>query len=110
MGILALIHVFVMVVLSLAALGLGVSLAVRPSERRLGMLRPVTLGAVFAILSAICSGISVVAVRLAEGPMVAEAGMRAWAGVAEALVPGMFGFGVLALAWGLTAVGLRRQD
>jgi hypothetical protein len=110
MGILALIHVVVMVVLGLAALGLGVSLAVRPSERRFGMLRPVTWGTVFSVLSAICSGMSAVAMRLAEGPATAEVGIHAWAGAAEALVPGMFGFGVLAVAWGLAAVGLRRQD
>jgi hypothetical protein len=110
MGILALIHVVVMVVLGLVALGLGVSLAVRPSERRFGMLRPVTWGTVFSVLSAICSGMSTVAANLAQAPASAGAGTQAWAGAAEALVPGMFGFGVLAVAWGLAAVGLHRQD
>jgi hypothetical protein len=109
MGILALVHVVVLAVLGLASLGLGVASVARSTDRWLPNLRTVSAATVFASLSAMCSGLSAVTVNLAHGGGTSEAVIRAWAGISEALVPGIFGFGVLAVAWGLTAVGLRRR-
>lgn len=109
MGILALTHMIVLVVLGLAALGVGIAVALRPAEHRLGLLRPLSLATAFAALSAICSGVAVALTQLAESAAAAESAAHLWAGLAEAMVPGIFGFGVLALAWGLATIGLRRQ-
>jgi hypothetical protein len=110
MTILALVQVAVLLLLGLTALGVGVSVAVRPSERRFALLRPLTWATVFATLSAICGGLSATMAHLAAVPAGTETSPAAWAGLAEAMVTGVFGFGVLAVAWGLAAVGLRRQE
>ena len=110
MSILAIVHIVVLLVLVVAALALGVSMAWKPSQRRYEILRPVTWATVLATLSAVCAGLSITTVRLAESGLTAEAVKHAWGGVAEGLVPGVFGFGMLAVAWGLAAIGLRRLD
>jgi hypothetical protein len=110
MSVLAIVHVAVLLVLVIAALLLAATMAVRPTQRRYEILRPLTWAAVFASLSAISAGLSNTAVTLAAGPMTAEAVQKGWAGLAECLVPGVFGFGLLAVAWGLATIGLRRLD
>ena len=110
MGPLAIVEVAVLAVLGLSALGVGAFAAVQPLQQRLEMLRVLTWATVFASLAAIVSGVCLTATNLAARPMSPELAQAGWAGAAEALVPGIFGFGTLALAWGLAAVGLRRQD
>ncbi len=113
MSLLAIVHIIFLLALAVWSVGLGVSMAIRPSQRRYEMLRPTSLGTVFASLSAVLSGLCNVTVRLAEpssGLPGADAVRHAWAGVSEALVPGMFGLGLLAVAWGLAAVGRRRLE
>jgi hypothetical protein len=110
MGILAIVHIVVLLVLVVAALALGVAMALKPTQSRYELLRPVTWASVLATLSAVCAGLSATAVHLAEHPSTPEVVQHGWAGAAEALVPGMFGFGMLAVAWGLAAIGLRRLD
>lgn len=109
MGILALVQVVVLAVLGLWTLGVGVAMAFSPAERRYGLLRPLSLATAFAAVCATCSGLATAFVRLAGDPAGPEAAKHLVGGLAEALVPGVFGFGVLALAWGFAAVGLHRQ-
>jgi hypothetical protein len=108
MSILALVQIAVLLVLILAALGVAIRFAMRPSERTLGFMRPLTLAVVFAALSATASGVAAALTRPAAGATAGAAGGFA-AGLAEATVSCVFGFGVLAVAWGLVALGLRRQ-
>ena len=108
MSILALVHIAVLLVLVLAALGVSIRFAARPSERTLGFMRPLTLAVVFAALSATASGVAAALTRAAATATGGAAGGFA-AGLAEATVSCVFGFGVLAVAWGLVALGLRRQ-
>ncbi len=113
MSLLAIAHIIVLIALAVWSVGLGASMAIRPSQRHYEMLRPTSWGTVFASLSAVLSGLCNVAIRLAEPSSSlagAEAVRHAWAGVSEALVPGMFGLGLLAVAWGLAAIGLRRLE
>jgi hypothetical protein len=113
MSLLAIVHIIVLLALAAWSVGLGVSLAIRPSQRRHELLRPVSWGTVFASVSGVLSGLGAVTVRLAEPSSsvpAAEVVRHAWAGVSEALVPGMFGFGLLAVAWGLAAIGLRKLE
>lgn len=109
MGLLAIVHIVVLLALTVWSVGLGVSMAIKPSQRHYEMLHPTSLGTVFASLSAVLSGLCNVTIRLAEPSSSYPVG-HAWAGVSEALVPGMFGLGLLAVAWGLAAIGLRRLE
>ncbi len=110
MGILAIAHIIVLLALTIWSVGVGISMAVRPSQRSYELLRPTSWATVFASLSAMFSGLCSVTVRLAEGTSSSYPAGHAWAGVSEALVPAIFGLGLLAIAWALAAIGLRRMD
>lgn len=110
MGVLAVAQIIVLLALTIWSVGLGVTMAVRPTQRCYEMLHPASWATVFASVSAILSGLCAVTLRLAQGPSTAYPAGHAWAGVSEALVPGIFGLGLLAIAWALAAVGLRRME
>ena len=83
-------------------------MAVKPAQRCYEMLRPLTWATVLATLSAMFGGLSYVTAFLANHPASPEVAQKAWAGVAEALVPGILAFGLLAVAWALATIGLKR--
>jgi hypothetical protein len=87
-GILALLSMAVV----LGPLFLGVAYALKPTEARLALMRPLSLAAIFAALTGIAAG----AINMASA--------------AESLVPMFFGFGCLTIAWLCVALGLRRQS
>jgi hypothetical protein len=89
-------------------LGFGVLYAVRPTEQRLAMLRPISLAGIFAGLSGSLSGfINVLShVWRTETPSISIMAV----GAAEALVSLLVAFGSLTVAWLCVAVGLRRHS
>ena len=88
--------------------GLGVAYAIRPTEQRLALMRPMSLAGIFGGLSGSLSGaINVLSLLwITETPV--DAKVLA-VGAAEALVPVFVAFGALTIAWLCAAVGLRRQ-
>jgi hypothetical protein len=99
-------------VVGLASLGLALSLALRPGERQLAVLRPLSVSTVFASVAALCAGVGVCLKNVADGLQQAAAPATTVllvAGLAEAVAPAMLGFSLLAVAWLLAAVGLRKQ-
>ena len=105
-------HASILALLSLLVgvlpLGFGVAYAVRPTERRLALMRPISLAGIFGALSGSLSGaISVLRmIWVAETPVNPKILAVA---VAESLVPLFVAFGSLTIAWLCAAVGLRRQ-
>jgi len=97
--------------IGLAPLAMGVAYAIRPSERRLSMMRPLSLASIFAALSAMITGFISVLVVIGTAD---DASAREWhrgaVGLAEALVPPFLTFAFLAVAWISVALGLRRQS
>jgi hypothetical protein len=100
---------FVILVSGVGALGTAIAYAVRPTERRLTVMRPLSLASVFA---AVCSSSVGVATAL-KGPTdagISSESLRVMtAGLSEAMVPLFVAFAFLAVAWLAVAVGLRRQ-
>ncbi len=92
--------------LTLAPLVMAVMYLVRPSERRLALMRPISLAGLFAALTGTAIGAINVLVGLGTRP---EFRTAAAIGAAEALVPLMAGFGCLTVAWLLVAAGMGRQ-
>jgi nucleoside permease NupC len=100
----------------LLALWTAIRFAIRPTEHGLAVLRPLSATSTFAALSAFLLGITNALVgvlrRLEQAPDAAAAA-KAWnvflAGLAESTVPLIVAFALLAVAWLLAAVGLRRQ-
>ena len=98
-------------VISIGAFGLAVSYAIRPTERKLMLMRPVSLAAIFATLSAVPAGWALVLGAMAATPTGQLEIPAVYRGLAETLTVGFVCFGFLSAAWLLIAVGmLRRGD
>jgi len=104
------------VIVGLGALAQAIGFALRPSEHGLAVLRPLSASTTFAALTAFLLGLTTALVRVIERleqATDAAATAAAWrmflAGLAEAAVPLILAFALLAVAWLLAAVGLRKQ-
>jgi hypothetical protein len=103
-GPVALISLF----MGLVPLGLGILYALRPSEQRLALMRPLSLATIFAAVHGTAAGFLHVFrnIGISDQPAFDQ---RAFIGMAESLVPMFFDFGCLMLAWICVAVGLGRK-
>ena len=99
---------FILVV-GLATVATAAGFALRPQERTLSVLRPLSASTAFATASAMAAGGALSLKRAADGALSGDAMTLLVGGLAEAAVPGVFGFALLAVAWLLAAVGFRRQ-
>ena len=103
MGIAALITILV----STLPLVAGGAYLFGPTERRLALMRPVSLAGIFASLSGTTLGfINTLRGLWVEPPR--DSRIIA-VGTAESLVPLFFGFSCLMVAWLCVAVAMRRQ-
>jgi len=114
-GLGIIITLFVAIV-GVGALGTAIRLSLRPTERGLAVLRPLSAATTFSSLTAFLLGITSSLVGLVgrleaatESAGTAEAWRVFLAGLAEATVPLVLAFALLAVSWLLAAVGLRRQ-
>jgi hypothetical protein len=103
-GVLALLSLIV-AILPLAA---GVAYAVRPTEARLALMRPISLAGVFAGLTGFLAGVMSVLRTMWIGETPVPSRLIA-TGLAESLVPLFVAFGCLTVAWLCAALGLRRH-
>ena len=87
----------------------GAWFAFRPSERLLSLMRPLTLGAVF---SALCNFVLAIANGFVEISVMEGLDLpgvhRVGAVFMEGLAPVVASFAILAVAWFLVAIGMRR--
>jgi hypothetical protein len=94
---------------SVAVFGLAVSYAIWPTERKLALMRPVSLAAIFAALCGLLSGSTMVLGGLAGTPAESLSMSNVYMGLAETLTLGFVCFGFLAAAWLLAAAGMFRR-
>jgi hypothetical protein len=94
--------------MGLVPLGFGILYAVRPTEQRLALMRPLSLAAIFAAIHGTALGLLNVFRNIA----VHDTGFNtvAYVGLSESLVTIFFDFGCLMLAWICVAVGLWRKQ
>lgn len=102
-GIMALLSMAVV----LGPLFLGAAYAIKPSEARLALMRPLSLAAIFAALTGAVAG----AINTFTGISRSDTfdSHIIMASAAESLVPLFVGFGCLTVGWLCVALGLRRQ-
>jgi hypothetical protein len=93
----------------LMPLGAAILYAVRPTEQRLAMMRPLSLATIFAALAGTVLGALNVLRWLGTTQPPPETRIIAIA-AAESLVPLFTGFGALAVAWVCVAFGQRRAQ
>jgi hypothetical protein len=99
---------------SVGTLGMALRYAISPSERRLALLRPLSLAAIFGGLTSFTVGvISVltgVSANISTGRLGPVSMGAVSAGMAESVVGLFFACGCLTIAWLLVAVGLWRAE
>jgi len=90
--------------------------AIRPTERTLGIVRPLCAATLYSALASFFAGIvnGLVALgRVFEGARDQASAAEVWkmaiAGFAESPIPLVAGFALVAVTWLLVAVGLRRM-
>ena len=103
------VFVLFILIVGIAAVVTAAGFAVRPRERTLAILRPLTASTAFATVSAMMAGIALSLKSGADGALSGDALQTLVAGLAESAVPGVLGSAFLAVAWLLAAVGFRRQ-
>jgi hypothetical protein len=101
-GILALLTLIIAVV----PMVMGVIYAVRPSETRLALMRPLSLAGLFAGLAGLMAGLVSIFRMMAIAPGPFE---RVALALSESLVPLFVAFGSLTVGWLCVALGLNRQ-
>jgi hypothetical protein len=96
--------------LTFIPLVMAVFYVVRPSERRLAFMRPLSLAGLFAGLTGTALGLINTFKYFGEKrDVVADAYNVAFIGAAESLVTMFVSFGCLTIAWLLVAAGMARQ-
>lgn len=94
--------------LAFVPLVMAVVYAVRPTERHLALMRPLSLAGLFAALSGTVLGLMNALMPLWRQGFGPEAYKIVAVGVAESLVSAFVGFACLTAAWLLVALGMGR--
>ncbi len=97
-------------VLGVVPLVMAVVYVVRPTERHLALMRPLSLTGVFASLAGGVLGLINVLRFVWTRDLTADTYRVMTIGVAESLVTLFVGFAALAVAWLLVAVGMQRRE
>jgi len=84
---------------------MGVGYFIRPTDRNLALMRPVSLAGLFGALCGVVAGFIAILRGIGIGGRLTPA---VAIGAAEALVPVFVCFGCLTIAWLLVALGMRR--
>jgi len=98
--------------IAIAAFGVAVAYVLWPTERKLLLMRPISLATIFATISGLLGGwIAVLAGMRAtpDGRMTVEGVYQIYRGIGESLTVGFVCFGLLAGSWLLVAVGVLRR-
>jgi hypothetical protein len=110
--ILGIVITAVILVLGLVCFGVAVSFMLKPSEVKLGFIRPLSVATTYASIVGVVTGLAVSLARisglLGNG---SAAGVSAefLGGISEALVPSIIGFTLLTVSWIAVALGMRRH-
>jgi hypothetical protein len=101
---------FVILVAGCGGLGTAIAFAIRPTERKLALIRPLSLAGIFAAVCSTAAGMAAALKGPVDAGVSAESLRRMLAGLSEAWIPLFVAFAFLSVAWLMVAVGLRRQE
>ena len=94
---------------SLGVVGVALAYAIKPNERRLALMRPLSLAAIFGGLGSFTIGLATVLQGISATPsLTVESWRSIAAGTAESILGLFVAFGCLTIAWLLVTLGLRR--
>lgn len=99
-------------ILGIVSLVVAGSFAWRPTERKLGLIRPLSVATVFLSLTGTFTGLAATMIHVTTLPKFAESPklpLYLMMGIGESISSVILGFGILSVVWILAAFGLRRQ-
>jgi hypothetical protein len=105
-------NMWVLLVVGGITFGLAISFAIRPGERKLAVYRPLSVSTLFFTLAGLFSGLAMTMYRTTtDSRFVDSPDIHRWVmmGIGESMANAILGFSLLALAWLIVAVGMRRQ-
>ena len=106
MGILANLTILI----GFVPLVMAIVYVVRPTERNLALMRPLSLAGLFAAIAGTIMGFISMLRFVWTRELTADTYKVMAVGAAESLVPVFLGLGCLTVAWLLIAVGMARPD
>lgn len=89
---------------------LGMAFAVRPNDRWLALMRPLTIAAIFAAVANLFVGLANTFIGLSRVQSPDPTGQRLAVMLAETCVVPFISFVFLSTAWLCVAIGMRRQS
>jgi hypothetical protein len=96
-------------IVSVAPMGMGVLFAVQPNERRLALMRPLSLAGIFAAVCSLLVGVVNVLVGMERVESFDPQSLRfVFVNLAEGIVPTFVAFACLTVAWLCVAIGMRK--
>jgi hypothetical protein len=100
------------IALGLFTVGVAVSFMIRPTEVKLGFIRPLSVATTYASIVGFVTGLALTLSRI-SWELKPGAGLGNSAlflgGVSEALVPAIVGFSLLTVAWIAVSLGMRKH-
>ena len=93
---------------SVAPLVVGIVYAIRPTERNLALMRPISLAGIFAAVSSLLLGMANALEAISRSGADSAGFKPAASMLAEAMIPSFMGFACLTVAWLCVAAAIRR--
>ena len=109
---LGIVITLVILVLGLVSVGVSVSFLLKPTEVKLGFIRPLSIATTYASIVGFVTGLAMAFTRIAwELQDGKGAGKTAQflGGISEALIPAIIGFSLLTIAWVAVSLGMRKH-
>jgi hypothetical protein len=101
---------FVILVAGVGGLGTAIAYLIGPTERKLALMRPLSLAGIFAAICSFSVGVATVLSGVANTGTITADGVRMMLmGLSEAFIPLFAAFAFLSVAWLLVAAGMRRS-
>jgi hypothetical protein len=94
---------------SVAPLVVGIVYAIRPTERNLALMRPMSLAGIFAAVSSLLLGMANALEAISRSGADSAGFTPAASMLAEAMIPSFMGFACLTVAWLCVAAAIRRS-
>ena len=110
--ILGIIVMLVILALGLFTVGVSVSFLLKPTEVKLGFIRPLSIATTYASIVGVVTGLAMTLARISwdlRGGQGAVASAKFLGGIGEALVPSIVGFTLLTVAWVAVSLGMRKH-
>lgn len=102
----------VILVLGLVSVGVSMSFMLKPTEVKLGVIRPLSVATTFASVTGFVTGLAATLTKISwELKDGGSAGSSALflGGISEALIPAIIGFSLLTVAWIAVSLGMRKH-